>query len=120
MRKIYIAGPMTGYKEFNFPAFFKAEENLILDGWDVVWNPANKSSEEAVLEHSSFGEGDGVALVSSGWDFREAYKWDTDKVIAADAIFMLRGWEASPGARGEHAVAMAMKSKYPDYEIIYE
>lgn len=118
-KSIYIAGPMTGYPEFNFPAFKRAAEKYHHLGW-TVFNPADKSSEEAVVAHSSFGEGDGAALVASGWSFREAYKWDTDRVIAADAIYMLKGWEASPGARGEHAVAMAMKSKYPEYEIIYE
>lgn len=119
MKSIYIAGPMSGIPEFNFPAFFRAAEFLQDCGW-TVYNPANKSSEEAVIEHSSFGEGDDKALLTSGWSFREAYKWDMDKVISADAIYMLNGWEASPGARGEHAVAMAMKSKHPEYEIIYE
>lgn len=119
MKSIYIAGPMSGYLEFNFPAFFSAADYLRSIGWEV-FNPADKSNEKAVTKHSSFGEGDGIALISSGWDFRAAYKWDTDRVISADAIYMLKGWEASPGARGEHAVAMAMKSKYPDYEIIYE
>jgi hypothetical protein len=33
---------------------------------------------------------------------------------------MLPGWEQSPGARGEHAVAVAMKKHYPEYQIIYE
>jgi hypothetical protein len=119
MRKIYIAGPMSGIPEFNFPKFFAVEAKLKAEGWHV-FNPANKSTEEDVINHSSYGEGDGLALVSSGWDFKAAYKWDTDRVIDADAIYMLKGWEASPGARGEHAVAMAMQTKYPDYEIIYE
>lgn len=119
MKKIYIAGPMSGYPEFNFPKFFLTEKQLTREGWHV-FNPANKSNEEAVTKDASFGEGDGAALVKSGWSFRDAYKWDTDRVISADAIYMLKGWEASPGATGEHAVAVAMKSKYPDYEIIYE
>lgn len=117
--KIYIAGPMSGYKEFNFPAFFAAEEKFKAKGWEV-FNPANKSNEKAVVAHSSFGEGDDVKLIASGWSFRDAFKWDTDKVIDADAIYMLKGWEASPGARGEHGVAIAMKSKHPEYEIMYE
>lgn len=119
MKKIYIAGPMSGYPEFNFPAFHRAAEKYRHLGYEV-FNPADKSNEKAVVAHSSFGEGDGVKLIASGWSFREAYKWDTDKVITADAIYMLKGWERSPGAVGEHAVAVAMKSKYPEYEIDYE
>lgn len=119
MKKVYIAGPMSGYPEFNFPKFFAVAKQLADDGW-IVFNPANKSNEEAVTKDASFGEGDGVALVASGWSFRDAYVWDVNKVIEADAIYMIQGWEASPGARGEHAVAVAMKSKYPDYEIMYE
>ena len=40
MSKIYIAGPMTGIKDFNFPAFDRAEIQLALDGWTPI-NPAN-------------------------------------------------------------------------------
>lgn len=118
-KSIYVAGPMSGYPEFNFPAFNRAAEKYRHLGYNV-FNPADKSGEAAVVTHSSFGEGDDKALLASGWSFEDAYKWDTDRVITARAIYMLKGWEASPGARGEHAVAMAMKSKYPEYEIIYE
>lgn len=119
MKKIYIAGPMSGFAEFNFPKFFATEEKLKAEGWRV-FNPANKDGEAGVVTNASYAKGDALALVSSGWSFRDAYKWDTDRVIEADAIYMLKGWEKSPGARGEHAVAMAMQTKYPDYEIIYE
>lgn len=118
-KSIYIAGPMSGYPEFNFPKFFAVQAVLEEMGWEV-FNPANKSNEAAVVKHVSYGEGDDKSLMKSGWSFRDAYKWDTDKVISADAIFMIKGWEASPGARGEHSVAIAMKSKHPEYEIIYE
>jgi hypothetical protein len=118
-KSIYVAGPMSGYPEFNFPKFFAVQHEYEAKGW-IVYNPANKSNEAEVVKHSSFGEGDDKALMKSGWSFRDAYTWDVTRVIEADAIYMLKGWEASPGARGEHAVAMAMKSKHSEYEIIYE
>lgn len=117
--KIYIAGPMSGYKNFNFEAFNGAAEYLISLGWDV-FNPAAKDTEKHPdIENNP--EGDPIlAAQKDGFNFREAYLWDVSKVIEADAIFMLEGWEQSPGARGEHAVAVAMQRHYPEYQIIYE
>lgn len=118
MKQIYIAGPMSGYPEFNFPAFFKAQADLEAQGYKV-WNPAAKDSEDEVQGDGSYATGDAKALIQSGWDFRSAYVWDLTKVVQSDGIYMLKGWEASPGARGEHAAAVAMQKHYPEYEIIY-
>lgn len=117
-KKIYIAGPMSGYPNFNFPAFFAAEEKLRAEGWEV-FNPAAKDMEDdpSIVDNP---DGDAQKAIAQGFDFRAAFKWDTDKVIEGDGIYMLRGWEQSPGARGEHAVAVAMKKHYPEYEIIYQ
>lgn len=117
MAKIYIAGPMSGLPEFNFPAFYEAEWALKELGYEV-FNPANKEQEKT-LDPEAFVTGDNVKAVAAGFDFRECYTWDVTKVIEADAIYMLPDWEQSPGARGEHAVAVAMKKHYPTYEILY-
>lgn len=117
-KSIYIAGPMSGYPEFNFPAFFAAEEKLREDGW-TVWNPAAKD-QEGELDEVAYKTGDAKLVIEKGFDFREAYLWDVTKVIQSDGIYMLPGWEYSPGASGEHAVAVALKRHYPDFEIIYE
>lgn len=118
-KEIYIAGPMSGIDKFNFPKFFAVQAMLEADGW-TVFNPANKEDEAEISQHVSYLTGDAPSLMANGFNFRKAYTWDVVKVISANAIYMLKGWEASPGATGEHAVAVAMKSKYPDYEIIYE
>lgn len=117
--KIYIAGPMSGYPEFNFPAFFAAQKKFEDAGW-TVFNPANKDAENEVTTDKSFAAGDAKVLMSSGWDFRDAYQWDVDRVIEADAIYLLKGWEKSVGAQGELAVAKSIKLRYPEYEIMYE
>lgn len=116
--KIYIAGPMSGYDDFNFPAFFTKEAELAASGWEVA-NPANKDAEASIDPEAKL-TGDDKKLMASGWNFREAYLWDVTKIIEGDAIYMLRGWEKSAGARGEHAVAVSMQARYPDYRIIYE
>lgn len=117
-KKIYIAGPMTGYPEFNFPAFYAAEQRLRERGW-IVFNPANKK-DEAALDKEAFKTGDAKEAVAKGFDFRKAFLWDVSKVIEGDAIYMLNGWAGSAGAKAEHAVAEAMKKHYPHYEILYE
>lgn len=117
-KSIYIAGPMSGYPFFNFPTFFAKQKELEAQGW-TVWNPANKDSEGEVQLSKAFETGDDKILISEGWDFKDAYLWDITKIIEGNAIYMLPGWEASAGARGEHAVAVSMKARYPEYEIIY-
>lgn len=116
-KSIYVAGPMSGYPNFNFPAFFEAADKLRKEGW-IVYNPANKE-DEAIIGEEAMKTGDLAKAQAQGFNFRDAYRWDIECVIKADAIYMLPGWEDSPGARGEHAVAVAMKRHYPDYEIIY-
>lgn len=116
-KKIYIAGPMTGYPEFNFPAFYEAEEFWTEVGYEV-FNPARKD-EEYDLDSEAVKTGDAVLAAEKGFDFRTAYLWDVTKIIEGDAIYMLKGWQYSPGAVGEHAVAVAMKRHFPEYEIIY-
>lgn len=109
---------MSGYPEFNFPAFFRASEYL-KPYFDEIFNPAAKS-QEAELDAEAVVTGDAKKALAEGFDFRKCYLWDVTKVIEADAIYMLKGWQYSPGACGEHAVAVAMKRHYPEYEIIYE
>lgn len=118
MKKIYVAGPMTGYPEFNFPAFFAAQKQLEAEGW-IVANPADKD-QEVDLDAEAVRTGDAARAIKKGFDFREAYLWDVRHIIEGDAIYMLRGWQFSPGAVGEHAVAVAMKRHYPDFQIIYQ
>lgn len=117
-KKIYIAGPMSGYPQFNFPAFYAAEEKLAAEGWQV-FNPANKE-EERELDPAAYQTGDAKLASEKGFNFREVYLWDLSKVLEGDAIYMLPGWQFSPGAVGEHAAAVAMKRHYPEYQIIYQ
>lgn len=117
MKKIYIAGPMSGYPEFNFPAFFAAAGLWKAKGW-LVFNPAAKEEEKA-LDPEACKVGDDKLAVANGFDFRQCFEWDLCRVVEADAIYMLPGWEASSGARAEHAAAIAIKARYPEYKIIY-
>lgn len=108
---IYVAGPMTGYPDYNFPAFFETAEALEDGGWRV-YNPAAHDLDV----HGSLEAATAAFKANPNRMLRDCLHWDlgviTDK---CDAIFMLKGWENSKGARAEHATALAL-----GLEIIYE
>lgn len=81
--KIYIAGPMTGLAEFNRPEFMFTAARLNHAG-NVVLNPA--TLPDGLTQH-------------------EYMDICTAMLRCADAIYLLRGWYKSAGARAEHALA---------------
>ena len=101
---IYIAGPMTGYPDFNFDAFFEVAEAFEEGGW-LVYNPAQRDLDmwgtmEGIKE--AFEEDREAAI-------RECLLWDLSSICQfCDAIAMLPGWEKSFGAKAEHATAVAL------------
>lgn len=96
--KLYVAGPMRGRREYNFPAFRQAAELLRLLGHEVV-SPAEHDLEHGFDPTRSIEEQD--------FDLRAALTWDLQQVLAADAVVTLMGWEHSAGARAEVAAAHA-------------
>lgn len=108
-KAIYVAGPMRGIPEFNFPAFFAAEDKLKANGWRV-FNPARKDVDEHGEEmFKANTTGDENKAAQQGFSLRDALKWDTEKIcLECDAIAMLPGWEKSSGAFAEWALARAL------------
>jgi hypothetical protein len=93
MSTIYVAGPMTGYPEFNYPAFRAAEDELARLG-HLVLNP---------VDSERYNPTPGTAQ-SWQWYMRHAIRM----VLEADGIALLDGWEESKGARLEHTIATAL------------
>lgn len=91
--RLYIAGPMTGLPEFNYPAFRRAGDHLASVGYSVL-NPV-----EAEAHNPTPG-------TPQAWDWymRHALRM----VLDAQGIALLPGWEASKGARLEVSVAQAL------------
>jgi nucleoside 2-deoxyribosyltransferase len=89
MLKVYIAGPMTGYEEFNFPAFYAAAQAWTDAGWEAV-NPAEATDGDTTL------------------DYRWYLRQDIKLLVDCDAIAMLEGYEASKGAMLELNIAQAL------------
>ena len=107
---IYVAGPMRGYPEFNFPAFHAATARLRGDGHSV-FNPAERDNERHGTDISK-GNAAGdetVAAKEHGFDLRVALAEDAEYICrTADAIALLPGWQNSKGATAEHALAVAL------------
>lgn len=92
--KVYIAGPMTGIPEFNYPAFFEAAAHWEALGWQV-YNPA---------VHDAIGADLMDPDEARAMFMRQDLTW----VMDSDAIAVLPGWENSTGARVEVAVARVL------------
>lgn len=108
--KVYLAGPMRNIPEFNFPAFHKMAGALRGCG-HIVFSPAERDNEKHGTDISKGNPtGDEVlATKQHGFSLREALGADLTWICAeAEAIALLPGWEASSGARAEHAAAAAL------------
>ena len=115
---IYIAGPMRGMPQFNFPAFFAAEERLGAKGWET-YNPARADNDffNADVSKDNLTGSEEMAAEQFGLTIGNAMARDLTWISNhAKAIYMLKGWEKSSGARAEHALAVALGS----VEIFYE
>lgn len=83
--KVYIAGPMTGLPDFNYPAFFAAEKALREAGCEPI-NPARTQGREGC---------------ETWQDFMRAALRD---IADADGIALLPGWHNSRGAAMEYRI----------------
>jgi hypothetical protein len=90
---IYISGPMTGMKNFNKKAFDDAQMLLTMQG-HVVLNPA---------------------VNPMGLTYQQYMAIDFAMLSVCNAIYMLTGYENSPGAKAELAYA-----KSCSFEVFYE
>lgn len=119
--KIYIAGPMTGFKHFNFPAFDNEARRYREKGYEV-FNPADHDRDLLNKEHDwlpSEEDSEGPwkvwkASVTEGKlpSLRDMLGADLQWIAEeADAIHMLPGWENSRGANAEWALAKALDLK---------
>ena len=107
--RIYLAGPMRGRKEFNFPAFKRAANELRSVGYNVLC-PAE------VDERAGFNpqgmDGTDAELVDVGFDLGAALAADLVYICnCADAVALLEDLNGSFESRGttaEIAVAIAL------------
>lgn len=110
MNKVYLAGPMTGLPQFNFPLFDRTATKLREQGYDVT-SPAELDSpahRKAALASSDGSPTHYESETNDTWGQLLA----RDVLLIADdgieGIFVLPGWQRSRGARLETFVGNRM------------
>lgn len=83
--RIYIAGPMTGLPDLNFPAFHAEAKKWRDLGHDVV-NPAELNPDPTM-------------------PWAECMRRDIAALVTCDTIILLPGWQQSMGASLEQHIA---------------
>jgi hypothetical protein len=104
-RSVYLAGKMRGVKNFAFDKFDKARDELLKDGWEVI-SPADIDREVNGFDPFILPDDYDWNTVPDTLKLDELIERDLKAVRECSAIYMLKGWETSLGARAEHAVAM--------------
>lgn len=107
--RAYLAGPMSGIPEHNFPAFREAASDLRACGWDIT-SPVE-------LDEADGFNGKVVSAGTARW--AEFLARDVRVVCdpTLDAVIVLPGWGDSRGARLEVFVAAELGKRilrYPD------
>lgn len=100
MKRIYIAGPMSGLPDLNYPAFHAAAKRLRELGFHVE-NPAENPEPPC-------GSWEGYMRLAIG------------QLITCDAVGLLPGWENSKGAVMEHRIALELSLDIRPHQNIFD
>lgn len=129
MKKVYLAGPMTGIECFNFPmfdtfadlykkmdyeVFSPADHDRRLLGRPDDWRPESEHCEGKWERWSRFAPVGTKELPSLRNMLGADLSWICSQ---ATHIAMLPGWEKSRGANAEHATAVALGLEIHYYPI---
>lgn len=113
--RLYLAGPMTGMKWYNFPAFDQARFDLEVRG-HVIYSPADISREMGFDPLVRWPEGlCDWSQTPDDFILYDVILRDIGVLLKCEGVCMLPGWEDSKGAKAEHAIAIWAKLKR--YEI---
>lgn len=108
---IYLAGPMRGLPEYNFPSFREARNRLRDAGWTVLC-PAERDENEGFIATGLTGNEN---LDNLDFTLPAALERCFLDVLRSDAVAVLPGWGRSEGARAEVLVALLTGRKVYAY-----
>lgn len=98
----YIAGPMTGYPDFNYPMFKTVATQLRSQGIDVV----------SPTEHTNDKPPDAYSVEKPyAYYLRQSLRM----LLNCNEIVLLPGWEQSGGAQLERQIAEALDMCITEY-----
>lgn len=89
--RIYIAGPMTGLPDNNYPAFHDAAARL----WKRAWHVENPAENP-------------VPHVNDNCSWTAYMRMGVSQLMTCHAIYLLPGWQQSKGASLEYMVAQQL------------
>lgn len=86
--KLYLAGPMSGIPDLNFPLFHSEAARLRAIGFEII-NPAEINLDP----HANWGD---------------CMRADIPQLLTCEGIAMLPNWHNSKGARLEWHIAVSL------------
>lgn len=92
--RVYVAGPMSGIPDLNFPAFHAAAADYRKRGCFVI-NPAEINCDTC----------EGMTQDEYREHWMKCMRADITALVSCEMIVMLDGWTASRGASLEHHIA---------------
>lgn len=107
----YLAGPMTGYRLLNFPAFMEAAIRLRKHGW-IIFNPAEHDIAHGQDPAAGENHSDPDHPLHRTNLLRVDFRFICDE---ATDLIVLPGWEKSTGCRAEMTVAAALELPIWEY-----
>lgn len=101
--KSYLAGPMTGYPEFNIPAFRAAKVELDKLGFNIALPVDIDNADQ-----------------KEGWQWGDYLAEDIRLICnECDSIVLLPEWNRSRGAKLEVAAGLMQSLKFPEFRFWY-
>lgn len=90
-QRVYVAGPMSGLPDMNYPAFHEAAARLRAKGWHVE-NPAENPDPH----------------VDASCHWTAYMRMGVSQLMTCHAIYLLPGWQQSKGASLEYLIAQRL------------
>ena len=113
MKPLYLAGPMTGYPQFNYPAFHRIARTLRSAGIPVI-SPAE--TDNPAVQQAAMSSEDGKLAADGtigGHSWGQLMAKDVQTIAdTCGGLVLLKGWGKSRGARLEAFTGLQCKHKF--------